>query len=107
MLERAPDAPLITFRLQERPDGPGLESFTAERLPDHRRAYLDYEGPVSNGRGRVEKLTQGICTRLEESFDRLDVVCLFESSPGVEHHYLGRAEGDGRWRFTRRVTPTS
>lgn len=31
----------------------------AERLPDHRLAYLDYEGPVSNGRGSVRRLDAG------------------------------------------------
>ncbi len=37
------------------------------RLDDHRAAYLDYEGPVSNGRGHVRRLEQGhilewVCT---------------------------------------------
>lgn len=31
----------------------------AERLPDHRLAYLEYEGPVSNGRGSVRRLDAG------------------------------------------------
>ena len=31
----------------------------AERLPAHRRSYLDYEGPVSQGRGRVTRSDGG------------------------------------------------
>lgn len=32
----------------------------AELLPDHRLAYLEYEGPVSAGRGRVARWDQGM-----------------------------------------------
>ncbi|MEQ9411343.1 MAG: DNA polymerase ligase N-terminal domain-containing protein [Fuerstiella sp.] len=31
----------------------------AERLPDHRRMYLDYEGPISRGRGHVTQVASG------------------------------------------------
>jgi hypothetical protein len=31
----------------------------AEALPDHRRTYLDYEGPVSGGRGTVQRWDSG------------------------------------------------
>lgn len=31
----------------------------AEALPDHRLAYLQYEGPVSGGRGRVTRWDEG------------------------------------------------
>lgn len=34
-------------------------SVDAERLPEHRLAYLDYEGPVSSGRGSVRRLDTG------------------------------------------------
>ena len=37
------------------------ESMPAARLPDHRRAYLTYEGPVSRGRGQVERIDRGTC----------------------------------------------
>ena len=29
------------------------------RIADHRRAYLDYQGPVSGGRGRVDIVSAG------------------------------------------------
>jgi hypothetical protein len=31
-----------------------------QALPDHRLAYLDYEGPVSGGRGSVVRWDQGV-----------------------------------------------
>ena len=41
---------------------PGLEPETevpAEPTPDHRPLYLDYEGPVSGGRGTVGRVDAG------------------------------------------------
>ncbi len=48
---------LWTWRL-ERPPGSGPETIPAERIGDHRLAYLDYEGPVS-GRGFVKRWDWG------------------------------------------------
>ena len=49
------DGVLKTWRLQDEPL-PGRKFETpAEPLPDHRIAYLDYEGPVSNNRGIVTR----------------------------------------------------
>lgn len=38
-------------------ENPGC--FTGHRLPDHRMAYLTYEGPVSNQRGHVTRVISG------------------------------------------------
>jgi DNA polymerase Ligase (LigD) len=48
---------LRTWRLS----GPPIEgqAVIAEPLGNHRLAYLDYEGPVSGGRGRVERWDWG------------------------------------------------
>src|SRR5437762_9915630 len=35
-------------------------AIVAEPLPDHRPIYLDYEGPVGGGRGRVSRWDSGI-----------------------------------------------
>jgi hypothetical protein len=50
------EASLLAWRLSSWPPEPGC---TFERLPDHRLHYLDYEGPVSNGRGRVLRVDAG------------------------------------------------
>lgn len=52
---------LITFRVVVRPDDPGAPGFEAQRLPDHRRVYLEYEGAISGDRGRVSRISEGEC----------------------------------------------
>lgn len=50
--------PLKTWRLAASPldvEAP----IQATPIGDHRRAYLDYEGPVSEGRGAVERCDAG------------------------------------------------
>jgi len=39
----------------------------ARRIADHRRMYLDYEGPISRNRGRVARVDRGRWTPLERS----------------------------------------
>jgi hypothetical protein len=48
---------LRTWALRQPPSS-GCE-LTAEELPDHRLAYLDYEGEVSGNRGRVTRWDAG------------------------------------------------
>ncbi|MCX7010182.1 MAG: hypothetical protein NTY53_23580 [Kiritimatiellaeota bacterium] len=36
-------------------------ALTCRRLAEHRSAYLDYEGPVSGGRGSVQREDSGAC----------------------------------------------
>ncbi|MCC6678540.1 MAG: hypothetical protein IT436_15510 [Phycisphaerales bacterium] len=54
-----PGGPLLAFRVTDRIDLPEIGRFRAQRLPDHRPAYLDYEGPVSGNRGTVERVAAG------------------------------------------------
>jgi hypothetical protein len=60
---------LRTWRLAETPR-PGV-AIKAESLGDHRKLYLDYEGPVSGKRGQVKRWDSGTFTWLEEGTDRL------------------------------------
>jgi hypothetical protein len=48
---------LKTWSLAE-PPRPGVE-IECKALPDHRLAYLDYEGPISGGRGTVARWDRG------------------------------------------------
>ena len=59
MWESRPGSPLVTIRTD---DWPMRDPTCFERLPDHRREYLDYEGPVSGGRGHVRRIASGTCT---------------------------------------------
>jgi hypothetical protein len=54
MFELEPGAALATWRS---PDWP--PTCSVERIADHRREYLGYEGPVSNDRGYVRRVEAG------------------------------------------------
>lgn len=41
---------------------PLLQPAILTRLEDHRRDYLEYEGPISNNRGQVKRVSSGTCT---------------------------------------------
>jgi hypothetical protein len=63
MIEQ-PDA-LATWQLADDPtrtEAP--RAITATRIGDHRKAYLTYEGPVSQDRGEVRRIEQGACELL-------------------------------------------
>lgn len=60
----AVDEPAIermrTWRLVERPDEARVGSvLEVKPLVDHRATYLDFEGPLSGDRGRVEQVRTG------------------------------------------------
>ena len=63
---------LATWALAEPPDSAG--PVAAEALPDHRLAYLEYEGEVSGGRGSVRRWDHGNYRIEAEGVDGLSVV---------------------------------
>jgi len=56
---------LKTWELLDQPHDKQL--LLARSLPDHRLAYLDYEGPISGNRGHVSRVAGGEMQWLEES----------------------------------------
>jgi hypothetical protein len=51
---------LATWQLAASPEGMKAgQEIPARRLKEHRREYLTYEGEVSKGRGRVDRLDGG------------------------------------------------
>jgi len=92
--ERA-ESPVLTFRTgHDRPDLSG--SFVAERIGEHRSAYLAYEGPVSGNRGEVERVVEGevVSVRISESV--CEIVLVFA---GVERIYSGSPLDGGLWQM--------
>lgn len=59
LFEAIPGSDLATWRS---PVWPITTPTLLTRLKDHRRAYLDYEGELSQRRGRVERIAAGTCT---------------------------------------------
>lgn len=64
MLER--DGALQTWAVERLDEVLAGETVTAEKLADHRLAYLEYEGPVSNDRGSVSRWDAGEYEKIRE-----------------------------------------
>ena len=57
MIEAHPGGSLHTWRCEQNPLRQHVTSAT--RIANHRRHYLDYEGEVLGGRGRVSRVAEG------------------------------------------------
>src|SRR5258706_9114820 len=55
----------------------------AQALPDHRLAYLDYEGPLTGNRGSVERVEQGEYELLERSQMRVLIRLVGKTIRGI------------------------
>src|SRR5258708_37952507 len=92
-------AGLRPWRLVRPPETPG-DVIDAVALPDHRLHYLDYEGPVSDGRGMVKRWDAGAYDEVElEDAGTLGVRLHGSRVRGLV--WLWRA-GVDRWTFELR-----
>lgn len=73
----------------------GAISVEADKLPDHRLAYLDYEGPVSKGRGEVRRIAHG---EFEIEVDEPQILQVRATGGLAGSWQLNCVEGD-RWRL--------
>ena len=85
MIAQDPEAtlPLITFRLR-RPltELKSGEKLIAERIADHRPAFLDYEGTIDGGRGAVRRLSRGRICQWDEITGGWEIMILSQSEAG-------------------------
>ncbi len=58
MFQTSPGSKLATWRVERWPIS---RAISLEKLPDHRQAYLTFEGEISGNRGNVRRVEQGIC----------------------------------------------
>ncbi|HYE01720.1 MAG TPA: hypothetical protein VD963_00655 [Phycisphaerales bacterium] len=72
MFEVPGRAGLVTFRINEVPEPRGPGVLRATPLGDHRAVYLDYEGPVTGGRGSVSRVARGRCAVASATESRFD-----------------------------------
>jgi hypothetical protein len=86
---------LRTWRLGRPPDAAG--PIDAEPLADHRLAYLDYEGPVGDGRGEVRRWDRGEYETIESTPERLVVRLAGERLRGEAS--LERPAHSSNWSF--------
>lgn len=87
-------AVLWTWALPEipRPDSEAV----AERLADHRIVYLEYEGPISRGRGEVRRIMSGEFEFEIVTEDRLHLRITSGELP--RHVELVRQATSQRWK---------
>jgi len=99
LLEAGPA--LAAWRLEVLPGGlPAGESAAARKLPDHRREYLTYEGPVSRDRGSVQRVEAGTYELLREEPGLWEVRLAGPASRGTfELRRVGPADED--WQLRR------
>ena len=85
---------LLAWRLDALP--PAGAAVPATRNFDHRLVYLDYEGPISGGRGRVRRLDRGELVWHERTEDRFTAEVRGQTLDGR----LELALVEGEWRLT-------
>ena len=71
----------------------------AEAISDHRTAYLEYEGPVSGGRGQVRRWDAGEFVFLVDTPEKVNILLCGGRCKGSA--VLERGTGED-WSFTLR-----
>jgi len=80
------------------PEVPELErQLTCEALPDHRPAYLEYEGPISGGRGSVTRWDEGAYEVQQDCGTVLTAVIRGRKLNGTMA--LRQLSEEGKWEF--------
>jgi len=92
---------LTTWRLASPPDEQAVDMpQPARKLAHHRLAYLDYEGPVSGGRGCVARYDRGMCDQTVGA-DGAVLVTFHGVRIGGRYELRPAGKGCEDWRFTR------
>lgn len=99
-----PDGMLRTFATDCLESLDERVNLLAESLADHRHAYLDYEGPISNDRGTVRRVIRGVYQLCFASPHRWEAL-LFWKHPDSDNDYRTRSlfvfdETREVWHFT-------
>jgi hypothetical protein len=99
-------AALATWKFPGDPTAPGALPAEGRRIADHRKVYLDYEGPVRGDRGHVRRVDGGACDILDAGENGWRVVLRGGRLRGF---FTLRPCGAGgyRWRLDADVEPNS
>lgn len=93
---------LVTFRVDRRVElRDAGEIDTAVRLGDHRAHYLEFQGEIPGGLGRVTRVASGVVREMDVDGNRLRAVVNWDT-PGQEHlvRVLGNGDRNGDWRLS-------
>ncbi len=78
----------------------------ARRIGDHRKAYLDYEGPISGGRGHVRRVDAGT-VEFEQLTASRCVVDLHGDRLRGRYSLVRRGNDDNDWVFDKADPPSA
>ncbi|MFI4916744.1 MAG: hypothetical protein ACIAS6_09605 [Phycisphaerales bacterium JB060] len=84
--------PLVTFRL-ERDISEDLGAFDGQRIADHRRRYLAYEGPITGNRGVVSRVAAGDAIVSYQSEEAIEL----KLNLGTRHQHLSGIRQASCW----------
>ena len=88
---------LATWSLAQPPDA--APAIPAHQLPDHRLAYLEYEGPISDNRGSVTRWDHG--SYQLRQYDRDEIAAVVAGEKLIGAVTLKRSgEDPGLWAFS-------
>ncbi|MBI4718130.1 MAG: hypothetical protein HY763_10025 [Planctomycetes bacterium] len=94
---------LLTWQLPRRPASGADLPLPARRIADHRKRYLDYEGPINGNRGDVTRIEAGTVTFLESTSARFELEL---HSPRFAGRFALRRAGDD-WEFVSVPEPAA
>ena len=89
---------LATWQLARNPLTPGAWPIPARRIGDHRKAYLQYEGPLTRNRGSVARIESGTAKLTEHGPTRYNIQ--FTGAELTGDFILTRITHD-EWTFDR------
>jgi hypothetical protein len=89
MVESLPGGNLLTWRCKSWPPTGGA---SAQRIGEHRSAYLEFEGALSDNRGSVSRVDSGNCTLLRAASGEPSIEIRPRGSPG----FLLKSQQDPR-----------
>ena len=92
---------LLTWQLLREPLGRKCLPIPARRIGDHRKAYLDYEGPLTRNRGIVRRVDSGSLDIVEDTPEGLRIVL---SGKRLHGSFVLRPQAEG-WSFERASSP--
>jgi hypothetical protein len=92
---------LATWSFPSHPKNGSPFPLEGKKIQDHRSQYLEYEGPISKGRGRIEKVDQGPLQILQSSPKNWILEFQGHDLSGI---YVLERQKDSSWKLDRQPT---
>ena len=91
---------LLTWQMMTEPRSRESCPIECRRIKDHRKHYLDYEGPISGGRGFVTRIDRGRYELLASDHGKLTIRIDGERMKGDFQLERSDSRSQTRWTLT-------